>query len=72
VNISVIEITDNKDYQFRINENRQAYVVLITGQVMINDLELIEGESIESTAGLLVVNSKIKSHLLVVEMKDAS
>lgn len=70
-NIYAIEISKNNTVEFRVEEDRQAYLVLIEGDADINDFNLVTRDALETIEEDLLIKAKEKSHILVVEMQKS-
>ncbi|RVU54259.1 pirin family protein [Anaerosphaera multitolerans] len=68
VHIYVTEITEGKTLNFKIDKNRQAYLVQIEGHSTINSLNLKEGDALEIVEEELEISAKTNSHILIIEM----
>lgn len=53
---------------FKVEEGRQAYLVLIEGWADINGLVLNERDALEITEEEITINAKASSHILLIEM----
>jgi redox-sensitive bicupin YhaK (pirin superfamily) len=71
IKIFVSELDKNKTLNYKINNNRQVYFVLIEGKANINGVELNHGDAMEITLEEnLEINSIDKSHFLFIEMPN--
>jgi len=68
VNIYVLELEDEKEVEFVVGKNRQAYLVQIEGESKINDIKLSAKDALEVTEETILIKSKARSHYLVIEM----
>lgn len=68
-NFYVVELDEGKEIDFQVDSNRQAYLVQIEGNSIINDVELDEKDALEIIEENIKIKSKKKSHILVIEMK---
>ncbi|MDF2606611.1 MAG: hypothetical protein K0S34_806 [Bacillales bacterium] len=68
VNIFSLFLEDKKIINFKVSENRQAYIVQIEGNSNINDVELFERDSLETIGEDLKIISESDSHYLIIEM----
>jgi hypothetical protein len=70
-NLFVTELDAEKSLDFEVGRNRQAYLVQIEGQSLINGLRIETRDAVESVGESLHIQSVTKSHILVVEMAAA-
>ncbi|MCF0148247.1 MAG: pirin family protein [Clostridium sp.] len=68
-NFYVVELDEGKEIDFKVDSNRQAYLVQIEGYSIINSLELNERDALEIIEEDINIIAKKKSHILVIEMK---
>jgi len=68
VNIYVLELEDEKETEFVVGKDRQAYLVQIEGESNINDVQLSAKDALEITEETILIKSNAKSHYLVIEM----
>ena len=68
VNIYVLELEHEKEAEFIVGKNRQAYLVQIEGESDINDVQMGAKDALEITEETILIKSKSKSHYLVIEM----
>lgn len=68
VHIYVTELSDQKEISMTVNLNRQAYLVLIEGEAVINDISLSMRDALEIKEETIHIRSIGKSHYLVIEM----
>ena len=68
VNIYVLELEDEKEAEFVVGKDRQAYLVQIEGESNINNIQLNAKDALEITEETILIKSKAKSHYLVIEM----
>lgn len=69
VNIYSLYLEKGNEEIFKINKNRQAYLVQIEGVSDINQIELQGKDAMEIVEEDIKITSKENSHLLVLEMK---
>lgn len=69
VNIYVTEIDAGKEIEFTIGEDRQAYLVQIEGNSVINGIEMNTRDGLEAVEESLDIKAVENSHFLVIEMK---
>lgn len=68
-NFYVVELDKGKEIDFKVESNRQAYLVQIEGDSNINNLELNERDALEIIEEDINIKAKKKSNILVIEMK---
>lgn len=68
VNIYALALSPSESIEFEVGLNRQAYLVLIEGKSIINQLSLETRDALESVEESLNIEALEKSHYLVVEM----
>jgi len=68
-NISVLELDAGKTISFEVKTDRQAYLVLIEGRSLINGVELVMRDALESIEESLTIQAAENSHYLVIEMR---
>ncbi|MGL4521124.1 MAG: pirin family protein [Bacilli bacterium] len=69
-NIYVTEIDANTNSLFPIDKNRQAYLLLIEGDAVINGISLIEKDALVATGENLQITTEYGAHILIVEMNQ--
>ena len=70
-NFYVIELDKDKETEFLMGNDRQAYIVQIEGSSEINDVNLSERDAMEVVEENLKIKALENIHLLVIEMKKA-
>ena len=70
-NFYVIELDKDKETEFLMGSDRQAYIVQIEGSSEINDINLSERDAMEVVEENLQIKALENIHLLVIEMKKA-
>lgn len=68
-NIYAIEITEGHTIEFKVEKDRQAYLVLIEGIAQINEHILKTRDALESVEESLSIKANQKSHIIVIEMQ---
>ncbi len=68
-NIFVLELDKDKEIDFKVGKNRQAYLVQIEGTSNINDIILNMRDALEITEEDIKIKALETSHFLVVEMR---
>ena len=68
-NFYVVELDEGKEIDFKVESNRQAYLVQIEGDSNINSVELNERDALEIIEENINIKANKKSHILVIEMK---
>ena len=71
MNIYSLFLEEGKTATFNVDKNRQAYLVQIEGNSIINSVELNEKDAMEIVEENLTINAKSNSHFLVLEMRKA-
>lgn len=71
MNIYSLYLEEGKTATFDVAKNRQAYLVQIEGDSIINSVELNERDAMEIVEENLTINAKSNSHFLVLEMRKA-
>ena len=69
VNIYSIYLDKDNEEGLKVGENRQAYLVQIEGNSLINNVELNEKDALEIIEENIQIIAKESSHFLVIEMK---
>lgn len=69
MNIYALEIEEGKDIDFKVNKGRQAYLVQVEGNSLINEIELNERDGMEIFEEDILIKAKKTSHILILEMK---
>ncbi len=69
MNIYVLELEKGKEIDFKVNEGRQAYLVQIEGNSLINEVELNERDGMEIVEEDILIKAKETSHIMILEMK---
>jgi len=69
VNIYSIYLDKNSEESLTLEKDRQAYLVQIEGDSIINDIELNEKDALEIIEENIQIRAKENSHFLVLEMK---
>ncbi|RVU55018.1 pirin family protein [Anaerosphaera multitolerans] len=67
--IHVLELDKDREIEFPVLENRQAYLVQIEGSSIINGIEFNMRDGLESVEESLNIKALEDSHFLVVELK---
>jgi quercetin 2,3-dioxygenase len=68
MNIYSLELEKGKDTNFPVKEGRQAYLIQIEGNSLINDIELADRDGMEIVEENILIKAKETSHILVLEM----
>ena len=69
VNIYSIYLDKNSEESLILEKHRQAYLVQIEGESIINNIELKEKDALEIIEENIQIKAKENSHFLVLEMK---
>lgn len=72
VNFYVAEIDANEELEFNIENSRQAYVIQIEGESIINEKLMNQRDAAEVIAENIIVKAKSKSHMMIIEMKKGN
>ncbi|GAA0725262.1 pirin family protein [Clostridium malenominatum] len=68
VNIYSLELRKGEEISFPVKEGRQAYLVQIEGNSLINEIELNERDGMEIVEEDILIKGKETSHILILEM----
>jgi len=68
INIYSLELEKGKEIGFPVKEGRQAYLVQIEGNSIINNIELANGDGMEIVEEDILIKAKETSHILILEM----
>ena len=68
INAYAIEISDGNTANFSVKPSRQAYLVLIEGEAVIEEIRLSERDALEITEQDITIKAVKKAHILVIEM----
>ena len=68
INIYSLELEKGKEISFPVNEGRQAYLVQIEGNSLINGFELADRDGMEIVEEDILIKAKETSHILILEM----
>lgn len=69
INMSAAIIAKGERLDFAVAKNRQAYMVLIEGEAMVNGIAMSERDAMEITEETVIVNATQVAHILIIEMK---
>ena len=72
INVYSLELEKGKEINFQVNERRQAYLVQIEGEAIINDIELNDRDGMEIVEEDILIQAKENSHILILEMNKES
>lgn len=67
-NLYALELPSADQIDFEVKEGRQAYLVLIEGEAVINGLRLTTRDALETVEESLKIQAEQTSHFLVIEM----
>ena len=70
-NIYVIELSEGNTITFPVKENRQAYLIQIEGNAIINELQLVARDALEIVEEDIKISAKTISHFIIIEMAKA-
>ena len=65
--VHVLELDAGNKQHFSVAEGRQAYLVQVEGKSRVNNIDLSEGDSLESIGEDLEFTAVTTSHLLLIE-----
>ncbi len=68
INIYSLELEKEKEIDFPVKEGRQAYLVQIEGNSIINNIELVDRDAMEIVEEDILIKTKETSHILILEM----
>lgn len=71
-NIFVLELDEDKEIDFKVGKNRQAYMVQIEGSSDINNTILNTRDALEITEEDIKIKALKNSHFLIIEMNKAT
>lgn len=71
VNIYSLSLDKNKEIDFKVEKNRQAYLVQIEGDSIINNVELNEKDAMEIVEENVNIKAIIQSHFIILEMRKS-
>lgn len=67
-NLYAIELEASKEIDFEVSKGRQAYLVDIEGQAMINNIPLVARDGLEIIEEDIHIKAENTAHILVIEM----
>lgn len=67
-NLYAIELEASKEIDFEVSKGRQAYLVNIEGQAMINNIPLVARDGLEIVEEDIHIKAENTAHILVIEM----
>lgn len=67
--VNIYSTYTDKEFFFEVKKNRQAYVIVLEGNINISSENLHEGDSLESLEEGITIKPNEQSHLLLFEMK---
>ncbi|MGL4760783.1 MAG: pirin family protein [Sarcina sp.] len=71
VNIYSLELEVGESTTFKVEKNRQAYLVQVEGTSSVNSLTLNQGDSLEIIEENINLQANSKAHFLLIEMKKS-
>lgn len=71
VNVSALELDENKEIAYFVKEGRQAYLVQIEGAANINGIDLEERDALEIVEENIKITARSLSHFIIIEMKKS-
>jgi redox-sensitive bicupin YhaK (pirin superfamily) len=69
INMFALELDEDKEIEFKVNKNRQAYLVQIEGSSNINGITINLGDAMEIVEEDIKINAEKTSHFLAIEMQ---
>lgn len=69
VNIYILKLEKEREVNFEVNEDRQAYLVQIEGKSNINGFNLKPNDALKAIENNLNIKALFASHMLIIEMK---
>ncbi len=69
MNVYSLELEKGKEISFPVKEGRQAYLVQIEGDSLINKVELNKRDGMEIVEEDILIKAQETSHILILEMK---
>lgn len=69
INLYILKLDSNRELDFEVSIERQAYLVQIEGSSNINGFTLREKDALQSVEDNLNIKSNIDSHILIIEMR---
>lgn len=69
INMYVSYLEKNNEISFKVDKDRQAYLVQSEGSSSINDIELNKKDALEIVEEDIKINASEDSHFLIIEMK---
>ncbi|WP_425448867.1 pirin family protein [Dethiothermospora halolimnae] len=70
-NFYVLELDEEKEIDFVVNSNRQAYLVQIEGSSQINSVKLNERDALEIIEEDIIIKAEETSHFIIIEMEKS-
>lgn len=67
--VNIYSTYTDKPFEFKINKDRQVYLIVLEGSIRVSDFTIDEAESLEIIEENIVVNPQTQSHILLFEMK---
>jgi redox-sensitive bicupin YhaK (pirin superfamily) len=68
MNIYSLELEKDKELELKVNKGRQAYLVQIEGNSVINNIELADRDAMGIIEEDILIKAKETSHILILEM----
>lgn len=68
INVYSLELEKGKEIAFPVKKGRQAYLVQIEGNSLINKIELNERDAMEIVEEDILIKAKETSHIIILEM----
>ena len=70
LNIWVSELEENKSLSFEVKPDRQAYLIQIEGESMINNIAMVEKDGLEIFGDPIQIKAIKSSYFIIIEMKS--
>lgn len=69
INMYATILTKDQSTDFKVGIGRQAYMILIEGEVSVGDINMHERDALEITEENIKITAKEQAHILIIEMK---
>ena len=68
INMYATALSEGKQIDFQVKHNRQAYLVLLEGEVTVNSIAMNMRDALEIVNEDITITASTESHLLIIEM----
>ena len=68
INMYATALSEGKQIDFQVKHNRQAYLVLLEGEVTVNNIAMNMRDALEIVNEDITITASTESHLLIIEM----